>query len=40
MVFLFALFTLPLILDYLFPLWDGKNQTLHDKVATSVVMRL
>ena len=40
MVFLFALFTLPMILDYLFPLWDGKNQTLHDKVATSVVMRL
>jgi uncharacterized RDD family membrane protein YckC len=30
----------PLILiDYLWPLWDGRNQTLHDKVVDSVVVR-
>ena len=28
------------LLDMLFPLWDGKRQTLHDKVAGSVVLRL
>ncbi|MDQ2726114.1 MAG: RDD family protein [Actinomycetota bacterium] len=26
------------ILDILWPLWDDKNQTIHDKAATSVVM--
>ena len=40
MVFVFAIFTLPLILDYLFPLWDSRKQSLHDKVANSVVVRL
>ena len=28
------------LLDMLFPLWDRKRQTLHDKVAGSVVLRL
>jgi uncharacterized RDD family membrane protein YckC len=28
------------LLDMLFPLWDGQRQTLHDKVAGSVVLRL
>ena len=28
------------LLDMLFPLWDTKRQTLHDKVAGSVVVRL
>jgi uncharacterized RDD family membrane protein YckC len=28
------------LLDMLFPLWDKKNQTLHDKVAKSVVLRV
>jgi uncharacterized RDD family membrane protein YckC len=28
------------LLDMLFPLWDSKRQTLHDKVAGSVVLRL
>ena len=28
------------ILDMLFPLWDAKNQTLHDKAAGSVVIRV
>jgi len=28
------------LLDMLFPLWDPKRQTLHDKIAGSVVLRL
>jgi uncharacterized RDD family membrane protein YckC len=32
--------TIPLILDYLWPLWDPKRQTWHDKVAVSVVVRV
>src|SRR4030095_16803764 len=35
----FGILSLPLLLDYLWPLWDKENQTLHDKVATSVVVR-
>jgi uncharacterized RDD family membrane protein YckC len=38
-VFVFAIFTIPLLLDYLFPLWDSKKQSLHDKVANSIVVR-
>ena len=26
------------ILDILWPLWDSKNQTIHDKAASSVVV--
>jgi uncharacterized RDD family membrane protein YckC len=37
--FVFGFFFLPLLLDYLWPLWDSKNQTLHDKVVGSVVVR-
>jgi uncharacterized RDD family membrane protein YckC len=37
--FVFSVFFLPLILDYLWPLWDTKNQALHDKVVGSVVVR-
>lgn len=36
----FSLFFLPLLLDYLWPLWDSKNQALHDKVVGSVVARV
>jgi len=36
---LFFLLGLIWILDMLFPLWDKKRQTLHDKVAGSVVLR-
>jgi len=32
------LFVIPLIVDFLWPLWDRRNQTLHDKVAKSVVI--
>jgi uncharacterized RDD family membrane protein YckC len=27
------------LLDALWPLWDGRNQTIHDKVAKSIVIR-
>lgn len=36
---LFFLLGLVWVLDMLFPLWDKKRQTLHDKVAGSVVLR-
>jgi uncharacterized RDD family membrane protein YckC len=28
------------ILDMLWPLWDGKKQTLHDKAVRTVVLRV
>jgi uncharacterized RDD family membrane protein YckC len=37
--FAFGIFYIPLLLDYLWPLWDGRSQTLHDKVASSIVVR-
>jgi uncharacterized RDD family membrane protein YckC len=36
---LWALFTVPGIVDHLWPLRDGRNQTFHDKFARSVVVR-
>jgi len=36
---LFLVFFFPWVLDMLWPLWDQKNQTLHDKVVSSVVLR-
>lgn len=38
--FLAAIFLLPWVLDMLFPLWDAKNQTLHDKVSGTIVIRV
>ena len=38
-MFVFSLFILPIFLDYLWPLWDRKNQALHDKVVGSVVVK-
>jgi uncharacterized RDD family membrane protein YckC len=38
-IFVFALFILPILLDYLWPLWDRKNKALHDKVVGSVVLK-
>jgi uncharacterized RDD family membrane protein YckC len=32
-------FILTALLDYLWPLWDSKNQALHDKVARTNVVR-
>ena len=37
--FLWALFTLPGVLDHLWPLRDSRRQTFHDKFAHSVVVR-
>ena len=34
-----ALFTIPTIVDHLWPLRDRRNQALHDKFARSVVVR-
>jgi uncharacterized RDD family membrane protein YckC len=34
-----AFFTVPTIVDHLWPLRDPRNQTLHDKFARSVVVR-
>lgn len=39
-VFVFGIFTFPLVIDYLWPLWDRRNQTLHDKMVGSVVVGL
>ena len=30
---------IPWLVDMLFPIWDPRNQTLHDKVAKTVVIR-
>lgn len=35
---LLAVFVVPLVLDVLWPLWDERRQTLHDKVAGTVVV--
>ena len=37
---LLAFFTLPLFLSVLWPLWDRRNQTLVDKMAATVVVRV
>ena len=36
---LWALFTVPGVVDHLWPLRDGRNQTFHDKFARSVVVK-
>jgi len=36
---LVILFFIPWVLDVLWPLWDRENQTLHDKMAGTVVLR-
>ena len=38
-IFVLALFILPILLDYLWPLWDKKNQALHDKVVGSILVK-
>jgi uncharacterized RDD family membrane protein YckC len=35
-----AIIFIPWVVDMLFPLWDQRNQTLHDKVTNSVVVRV
>jgi uncharacterized RDD family membrane protein YckC len=39
LVFVFWIFVLPALIDYLWPLWDGKSQALHDKPVGSIVVR-
>jgi uncharacterized RDD family membrane protein YckC len=39
LMFVFGLFFVPILLDFLWPLWDDKNQALHDKVVSSYVVR-
>jgi uncharacterized RDD family membrane protein YckC len=34
------LLVIPWIVDMLFPLWDPRKQTLHDKISGTVVVRL
>lgn len=36
---LFIVLFVPWILDMLFPLWDGRRQTLHDKASRTVVVK-
>jgi uncharacterized RDD family membrane protein YckC len=36
---LFVAFILPVVIDILWPLWDGRSQTLHDKAVGTVVVR-
>jgi uncharacterized RDD family membrane protein YckC len=38
--FAFGILYIPLLVDYLWPLWDKRNQALHDKVANSIVVRV
>jgi uncharacterized RDD family membrane protein YckC len=38
-VWLLSLLYIPLLLSYLWPLWDSRNQTLQDKMASTVVIR-
>ncbi len=33
------IFYLPLLLDVLWPLWDERNQTLHDKIVSTYVVK-
>jgi uncharacterized RDD family membrane protein YckC len=39
-IVVFGIVLLPLLLDYLWPLWDSKNQAWHDKVVNSVVVKV
>jgi uncharacterized RDD family membrane protein YckC len=38
-VVLLGVFVLALLLSYLWPLWDRRNQALHDKMAGTIVVR-
>jgi uncharacterized RDD family membrane protein YckC len=39
-VWALGFFVLPLLLAYLWPLWDKRNQTLYDKMVDTVVVRV
>jgi uncharacterized RDD family membrane protein YckC len=40
LVFFTVILGIVWLLDMVFPLWDKKRQTLHDKVASTVVLRV
>ena len=37
--FVMGLLVVPILLDYLWPLWDERGQALHDKTVGSIVVR-
>jgi uncharacterized RDD family membrane protein YckC len=39
MAWLAGWLVVPAVVDYLWPIWDERKQTLHDKIARSVVVR-
>lgn len=39
-ILLFVLLFVPWVVDMLFPAWDARRQTLHDKVSRTVVVRV
>jgi uncharacterized RDD family membrane protein YckC len=38
-VWVLGILSLPLLLAYLWPLWDDRNQTLYDKMASTIVVK-
>jgi uncharacterized RDD family membrane protein YckC len=38
--FLLGILAIPLLVSYLWPLWDERNQTLHDKMANTIVVKI
>jgi uncharacterized RDD family membrane protein YckC len=36
---MFVILIVPWVLDMLFPLWDARRQTLHDKLTNTVVLK-
>lgn len=38
--FLLGVLSIPLLVSYLWPLWDKRNQTLHDKMANTIVVKI
>lgn len=38
--FLLGILTIPLLVSYLWPLWDKRKQTLHDKMANTIVVKI
>ena len=39
-VVMLGFFVIPLLLDYLWPLFDSANQSLHDKMISTIVVRV
>lgn len=39
-IWMLGIFVVPLLLAYLWPLWDERNQTLYDKVVDTVVVKV